>query len=299
MAVSIESERTGKHINPLASAKSHAARLPDILVEAKQIAQSTMAGWHGRRRAGTGDVFWQFRAYDQSESSHRIDWRRSARDDSMTVRDQEWQAAMKFWVWADNSPSMDFASKEAMASKRHRALVIVLALAEILARSGERVGWPGLTKSVASRKSAENICARLEVDETNDSLPPIDEIGNSCQFIMAGDFLMPLEEVKIMINNLARRGIRGMVIHVIDPAEENFPYAGRTEFHDVEGNNKLTFGRAQSVKNDYVKIFNEHKQAIKEICKNARWLHMTHHTHKRVQMTLTKAHTMLQESPIR
>ena len=283
----------------LALAKAEAAAMPDLLVEAKQMAQSIMAGWHGRRQAGAGDVFWQFRAYDKSESVKRIDWRRSARDDSLTVRDHEWQAAITFWMWADNSPSMKFKSQNAKTSKQNRALLIVLALAEVLAQSGERVGWPGLTKSTTSRQSAENIAARLSVEKPQDDLPKTDNISSSSDFIIVGDFLMNAKKIEEMVHDLAKRNIRGMLIHIIDPAEENFPYSGRTEFHDIESNSKLTFGRAQSIKEEYIKMFEQHKNNIKQICKKSGWFHIAHHTNQNAQTVLAKAHTMLQGNPNR
>jgi hypothetical protein len=38
---------------------------------------------------------------------------------------------------------MLYKSKTATVSKESRALVLMLALAELLSRSGERIAWPG------------------------------------------------------------------------------------------------------------------------------------------------------------
>ena len=278
---------------PLAPAKAQAALLPDLLAQAKRIAHTIMAGWHGRRRPGPGDVFWQFRAYDQSESATRIDWRRSARDDSLTVRDQEWQAALTFWLWADNSPSMAFASKDAKAGKQAHALIIVLALAEILARGGERIGWPGLTRAFASRQGCERIAERLRLDRPSPPLPPLDAIKSRSDLILASDFCEPLEHIENMIHVLARRGVRGFLIHVIDPAEEDFPYTGRTEFQDPEGGSSLTFGRAQSVRGDYATLFKDHARAVKDLCRKSGWFYMSHRTDRGVQDVLAAIHALL------
>ena len=66
----------------LARSRERASLIPDLLIEAQRIANTVTNGWHGRRRRGTGDTFWQFRPYDQGESLARVDWRRSARDGS-------------------------------------------------------------------------------------------------------------------------------------------------------------------------------------------------------------------------
>ncbi len=145
----------------LARARSRAALVPDCLVEAKRIANTVIAGWHGRRKRGIGENFWQFRPYTDGESLSRIDWRRSARDDHTYVRDREWEAAHTIWLWADMSPSMIYKSSYAQVSKESRALVLMLALAEILARSGERIGCPGVMEPISARNAAERLAAAL------------------------------------------------------------------------------------------------------------------------------------------
>src|SRR5450631_1142955 len=95
-----------------------ADRLPDIVVEAKRIAQTVAHGIHGRRRAGPGETFWQFRQFGASDAVRQIDWRRSASSDHLFVREREWEAAHTFWLWPDLSLSMDFRSHLASSTKR-------------------------------------------------------------------------------------------------------------------------------------------------------------------------------------
>ena len=101
---------------------------------------------HGRRRAGIGETFWQFRPFVAGESTTGIDWRRSARDDRIYIREREWEAAHTVAIWIDRSPSMGFISNLALQSKSDRALVLGLAAADLLVRGGERVSLLGLTR---------------------------------------------------------------------------------------------------------------------------------------------------------
>ena len=66
-----------------------ADRLPNILIEAKRIAQTVAHGIHGRRRSGPGETFWQFRQFQSSDTARQIDWRRSASSDHLYVRERE------------------------------------------------------------------------------------------------------------------------------------------------------------------------------------------------------------------
>ncbi len=139
----------------LVEAKGIAAGLPDLLIEARRVSTTVLAGWHGRRTAGRGETFWQFRPFTPGEAAAAIDWRRSARDDHLYVREKEWEAAHTVWLWADLSASMDFRSRLAPVGKRDRALVLMLALAEALAGAGERIGLPGVTNPIMARDAAE------------------------------------------------------------------------------------------------------------------------------------------------
>ena len=120
-----------------------------------------MHGAHGRRRAGTGENFWQFRPFGAGEAAHRIDWRRSARDDRLFVREREWEAAHSYFLWMDCSPSMAFVSSLALEPKLDRALTLGLALADVLMRGGERVGLLGLTHAMSTRDIIERLAQAL------------------------------------------------------------------------------------------------------------------------------------------
>ena len=76
-----------------ARAEALGQTLPPLLAEAEMLAATVMLGEHGRRRAGLGDEFWQYRPAHQGDSARMIDWRRSARSDAHFVREREWQAA--------------------------------------------------------------------------------------------------------------------------------------------------------------------------------------------------------------
>src|ERR1700761_6417641 len=102
-------------------ARSLSATMPRLILEARRVASTVIHGLHGRRRAGTGENFWQYRRFASGEPSHNVDWRRSARDDHLYVREREWEAAHTVWIWPDRSPSMAFASGLGAGSKPDRA----------------------------------------------------------------------------------------------------------------------------------------------------------------------------------
>ena len=124
-------------------AESEAASLPPLLAQAEHLAGTVLLGDHGRRRAGLGDDFWQYRPVQPGDTLRMIDWRRSAKTGAQFVRQREWQVAQSVMLWVDQSPAMSFASARDLPTKADRARLLALAVAILLIRGGERVGLTG------------------------------------------------------------------------------------------------------------------------------------------------------------
>src|SRR6187549_2338677 len=187
-----------------------AARIPRLILEARRVASTVIHGLHGRRRAGSGENFWQFRRFMSGEPAARVDWRRSARDDNLYVREREWEAAHTIWIWPDRSPSMAFASKLARESKLDRTLTIAFALAEVLVEAGERVGLPGLTRPTGSRAVIDRMAEAIMHDPTaRTSLPLGFAPASLSEIVVLSDLWSPIEETRGTLTQLSTNGSQG------------------------------------------------------------------------------------------
>jgi uncharacterized protein (DUF58 family) len=271
--------------------------LPDCLVEARRIANTVISGWHGRKRRGVGENFWQFRPFVEGDSLSRVDWRRSARDDHTYIRDREWEAAHTIWLWANLSPSMMYKSNLGSVSKESRALVLMLATAEIMARSGERIGCPGVMEPVAARNAAERLAyALIHADET-ETLPDTSMIRGSSDLVLFGDFLDPVPDVLARLQPLSRRGMRGHVVEVADPAEEGFPFAGRVEFTDPATGAKFLSGRSETLQAEYRSVYFARRDALREGLRHMGWNFIAHNTGRLASEALVAVHMYLSGQP--
>jgi uncharacterized protein (DUF58 family) len=256
-----------------------AASLPRLVLEARRIAANVIHGLHGRRRAGSGESFWQYRRFVSGEPSQSVDWRRSARDDHLYVREQEWEAAHTVWLWPDRSPSMAFASRNARDSKLERSLIVTFALAELLVAGGERVGIPGLMSPTASRSVIDKIAQAMLHDEAARlSLPPSFVPSALAEIVVLSDFWSPISEIRTMLAGLSASGAHGALVQIVDPAEETFPYSGRIEFVEPEGFGVITAGRAESWARDYVARLALHRDQLRAETGKLDWLFATHTT---------------------
>lgn len=277
----------------LARGRLRASLVPDVLVEARRLVNTVIAGWHGRRRRGIGENFWQFRPYVEGEAIARIDWRRSARDDHTYIRDREWEAAHTVWLWADPSPSMLYKSTTATVSKESRALVIAFAMAELLSRSGERIGWPGLTDPFSARNGAERLASRILHATSLPARPDFTSVRRFSDMVLVSDFLEPVDEIMEWLDPLARRGVRAHLVEVADPAEETFPYAGRTEFADPETGEKLTAGRAEQLGDEYRMHYAARRDELAAWCRRLGWSFTVNHTDRLASEALVRLHLAL------
>src|ERR1700693_2140962 len=195
-----------------------AASMPRLILEARRVAATVIHGLHGRRRAGPGENFWQYRRFVSGEPASRVDWRRSARDDHLYVRELEWEAAHTVWIWPDRSPSMHFASPLVRDTKLYRALVVTLALAEVLVEGGERVGIPGLTRPTGSRSVIERIAQAIVHDrDERTSLPPNFAPSPLAEVVLLSDLWSPIGDVRRTVTQLSSSGAHGHVVQIVDP----------------------------------------------------------------------------------
>lgn len=279
--------------------RARASLVPDLLVEARRIANTVISGWHGRRKRGIGENFWQFRPFTEGENPARIDWRRSARDENLYLRDREWEAVHTVWLWADGSPSMQYQSGAAQTSKQERALVLALAMAEVLARSGERIGYVGSGAPITHRQAAERLAeklTRLPVDKGH--WPDTGMLKAHTDLIITSDFLGPLNHTLERIDALASRRIRGHLVHIIDPAEEAFPYSGRTDFVDPERGVRLTAGRAETMAAEYRQHFSARQDELRRAATRRGWSYIVHHTDKPASQALVALHLRMSEASL-
>jgi len=269
-------------------AETLAAALPPLLVAADRLASAVSLGVHGRRKAGMGETFWQFRRYRQEDPTSAIDWRQSAKSQHLFVREREWEAAEAVWFWRDGSSSMRFSSDKQVSSKLERASLLALALAALLVRGGERIALVGDGHRPASGRVALNRLARewTERPPADAALPPDAPVNKHAQLVWLSDFLSPQDEIEAVLRRYARAGLVGHLVHVIDPAEEDFPYAGRTRFESVTGHAGEIFGRAEAVRDEYRRRFHAHGEAVLQMARRLGWSYLAHRTDRRPEIAL-------------
>ena len=268
-----------------------AGTLPALMVAADRVAATVIQGVHGRRRVGQGDAFWQYRPYRDGDSASQIDWRQSARSRNLFVRETEWEAAASVWLWRDASPSMQYASLRNLDTKAVRAELITLALASLLTDAAERIavlgtGMRPITGRVAVRRVAETL-----YDETRDgrrppSLPPMVPLPAHGTVVLVSDWLDPLDKIEDVIRYYASVGVRGHLVQVLDPAEEDLPFDGHVKFEGLEAEGQHTIRRVETVRTAYGARLAAQKEGLQRLARPANWTVHLHRTDRPAQTVL-------------
>ncbi|MDA8230762.1 MAG: DUF58 domain-containing protein [Magnetospirillum sp.] len=256
------------------------------------------AGVHGRHQAGPGETFWQYRTYQPGDPATAVDWRQSARGERLFVREREWAASQTVWLWRDASPSMAWRSTPALPEKRERAELLVLALAAVLLRGGERVAPLGGDMPPASGGSAlARLAASLPPPTGNGSgLPGPERLSRHAEVVLVSDFLMPLEDMDSRVRALAATGAVGHLLQVLDPAEEVFPFTGRVRFSGMEGEGETVIRRSEDVRAGYRDRLAAHRDGLAGIARAVGWSFAVHHTDQSPQTPLLALHMRLSGS---
>ena len=280
-------------------AETVADRLPPLLVAAERVAATVAQGVHGRRRVGVGETFWQFRPYQAGDSTARIDWRQSARSSQLFLRDQEWEAAESVWLWADCSPSMAYRSQTSLPTKDDRALVLTLALVSLLIRAGERVALLGSgRRPVGGRAGMMSFCEQvISQHDQGRSLPTAEHLPRYARVVMISDFFTNLDDLKTQIRGLVGLGVRGHLLQVIDPAEEDLPFSGRVRFDDLEQRGSTALiGDVGSIRDRYQRRFRAHIDGVTTIGQALGWTVALHRTEKPPEPALLGIYNALANS---
>jgi uncharacterized protein (DUF58 family) len=257
-----------------------------------------LRGNHGRRKAGSGDSFWQFRPYMPGDSASVIDWRRSARAESYFVRQYEWEAARDMWIACDLGPHMHFASNEAGRSKAEEAAVLAVSIGHLLARGGERVGLLGYSQRPIAGKYGTDLLAEKLIDaaqgpgiDLKDTMPP----GRGTHTVWISDFLTPIERLRKRIKAVSRAGSHLHLVQILDPAEEHFPYQGRIEFEGPSRTNGHLVENAQDIRTRYLNRLSQHQDHITALAKEAGANILRHRTDRSLSPMLVSLSGLLED----
>lgn len=253
------------------TAQNLAQAFPNLLLASEKIANTVLAGSHGRKRTGQGSQFWQYREAVPGEPIHAIDWRQSAKSDKTYVRETEEEQTQTLYLWCDVSGSMQWRSNLKLPLKQERAFLLALALSSLVLKGGERLKLINPTASPYSVSGIHqlHILAQTLLNNallSQEGLPNPEQIAAHAWTVFISDFLYPYDQLVAFLKKLTQRPNKILLIQITDPAEHTLPYKGRIHFTGLENEQDLVLSNNDTVSQDYMTLWSEYQKKLHHLC---------------------------------
>jgi uncharacterized protein (DUF58 family) len=228
------------------------AAVQGLGLRARLVVEGLFAGLHRSPFKGFSVEFSEYRAYQSGDDLRLVDWRAFARSDRYYVKEFEEETNLRFYLCVDSSASMGYPP-EGPLTKFGYAATLAAAMAYLALSQRDAVGLAtfsaGVREVIPPRSSRQHYRAILEALERN-------ETGGTTDLYAALATLAeraPRRGLFAIFTDLwdlrgrvldGLRALRGgkheiILFHLLDPAEERFPFRGAASFVDMESSEKV------------------------------------------------------------
>ncbi|GMT48712.1 MAG: DUF58 domain-containing protein [bacterium] len=239
------------------------AKLSQIPIKPLSLAEGLFKGRHRSKKSGEEVEFKEFRPYIQGDDLKKIDWKRSARQETYFVKEMEDELNYKVHLIIDQSASMDQGGKDEM-SKIEYSKYLVAALAYLFVKQGDQVQVSSFSNRFHSIfKSSNNIqkmpllvesLNHLSTQGVSDFYSLIGKArplrSDKMILFLLSDLICDPNTLHSCLAKLSSPKVKIILFHLISPDELNFPFKGDVHFLDPESNNTFSCNAGQ-IKNKF------------------------------------------------
>jgi uncharacterized protein (DUF58 family) len=214
---------------------------------ARLVVEGLYAGLHRSPFKGFSVEFSEYRGYQPGDDLRLIDWRAFARADRYYVKEFEEETNLRFYLCLDSSASMGYPS-EGPLSKFDYAATLAAAMAYLALGQRDAVGlavFSAAVREVVPPRSSRqhfrailNVLERTEPAGSTDLYAALAALAERAPRRGLFAIFTDLWDLRgrVLEGLRALRGEKHEVIlfHVLDAAEENFPFRDAASFEDME-----------------------------------------------------------------
>jgi uncharacterized protein (DUF58 family) len=222
------------------------ARIRTLELNAQRVVEGMLAGAHKSPRHGFAVEFAQHREYVPGDDVKYLDWKVFGRTERYYLKQYDLETDLTAWLVVDSSGSMRYTS--GTTSKYDFACLLAASLAHLVLSHSDRVGLAVVDSQVRCflrpRGQAGHISeiirslvvgAGKEESRLGSALHELaDRIGHRGVVILFSDFLDDPVDAIEGIRRIRFDRHEVIAVRIIDPAEEDFPFASATLFRGLE-----------------------------------------------------------------
>ncbi len=252
-------------------------RLGRVAVAARHAVESLLAGQHPSIHRGLSVEFAGHRPYQPGDDLRHLDWTVWARTDRLDVKVYEEETRLRAAVVVDYSGSMAYGSLA--RSKLDYARILAAVLGVLMVRQGDAVGLACCDTVVrefvppaASMAHLLGLLERLEANTAGgetDLAGVLDDLAERLRrrglVILISDCIAEPQRLIEALKHLRHRRQDVRVFQLLDPAEEEFPFAGTVEFAGLEHEARRKLD-ADRIRRRYREALDAHRRTLAAGC---------------------------------
>lgn len=257
------------------------AKLSGLALRARHIVEGYVAGLHKSPYHGFSIEFAEHREYAPGDDLRYVDWKVFGRTDKVYLKQYEDETNLICYLLLDISESMTYKSPEAALSKLEYAQAVAAAVAWLVLKQQDAVGLATFDSQVrAMIRPAGNpmhLQQLLHVMEgvspgKKTSVGPIlhelaQRLAKRGVVVVLSDCFDDIDSLAAGLKHFSHRRHDVVLLHVLDPAELDFPFSGPTQFNGLED-----FPEVQAdplvIRRAYLREVNAFRQDIERVCRS-------------------------------
>jgi len=266
------------------------ARINDLPLAAKTIAEGFLFGIQQSMQRGIGIEFSQYRAYEVGDAINRIDWKLFARSDRYYIREADRESEIDVWFLLDSSLSMKQSSQNQQALKNHNknwnkfeyAKYLIASLSYIAQKQGDSFGYLSLQDYPTNHQEAgflpignatrqwQKLLVSLAQTELGQFFPDtlilqdqLENIKKPSIIFVISDFYQKNNEILDFLAKLNTSLSEVVALQLTCEDELSFNYQGAIRFKDLETNQEKLVS-AKNIKKNYLQEYNAYQQKLQK-----------------------------------
>ena len=256
------------------------ARLKGLRLRARLIVEGYVSGVHRSPFHGFSIEFAEHREYAPGDDLRYVDWKVFGRTDKYYLKQFEEETNLICYLLLDTSESMRYRSPAAAMSKLEYAQCAAASLAYLILQQQDSVGLVTFDQEIRALVRASSNPSHMEqLVQVMEQSPPERKTATGAIFhelaerlkkrgiiIVLSDLFDDVDAMMAGLKHLRHRRHEVVLLHVLDPAELDFPFQQPTLFRGLEQlPDVLTEPRA--LRRAYLREFNGFIRRLKQGCR--------------------------------
>jgi len=276
------------------------ARIQGLHLRAKLIVEGYVSGVHRSPFHGFSIEFAEHREYSPGDDLRYLDWKVFGRTDKYYLKEFEEETNLFCYLVLDVSQSMDYRGPQAALSKLEYAQCAAAALAYLVLRQQDSAGLVTFDHEIralvrpsstpAHIKQLIHVMEQTRAERKTRCGTIFHELAERFKkrgiVVILSDLFDDVDSLITGLKHFRHRRHEVVVMHVLDPAELDFPFQRTTLFRGLEGLPDVLV-EPRSLRRAYQEQFSAFLRRIKQGCRMHRIDHVLMRTDQPLDVVLS------------